>query len=115
MSTKGIDKGKNINDYRKTFFDAYPHLEGKVIVHHAIEQQILKRYPNLFSLEEIHALENLRGIPKEINNDIHLSQIRRDWNSFYRNNPDPTREEVINYMIELDKKYGEYFNPPVKR
>ncbi|QCS53013.1 hypothetical protein [Priestia flexa] len=113
--SKGIEKGKNIKDYKKTFFNEYPDLKGSVVVHHAIEQQILKRHPNLFSLEEIHAFENLRGIPKEINSDIHLSKIRRDWNRFYRNNPNPTKEEVINYMIELDKKYGENFNPPVKR
>ncbi|MBM7585885.1 hypothetical protein JOC86_002427 [Bacillus pakistanensis] len=112
---KGIEKGKNIKDYKKTFFNEYPDLKGSVVVHHAIEQQILKRHPNLFSLDEIHALENLRGIPKEVNNNIHLSKIRRDWNRFYRNNPNPTKEEVINYMIELDKKYGENFNPPVKR
>ncbi|WP_252687118.1 ribonuclease YeeF family protein [Bacillus vallismortis] len=114
-NNKGIEKGKNIKDYKKTFFNEYPDLKGSVVVHHAIEQQILKRHPNLFSIEEIHALENLRGIPKEINSDIHLSKIRRDWNRFYRNNPNPTKEEVINYMIELDKKYGEDFNPPVKR
>ncbi|MGY0695009.1 hypothetical protein ACW2QC_19980 [Virgibacillus sp. FSP13] len=106
---------KDIENYRKTFFEAYPELEGSVVVHHAVEQQVLKRFPNLFSLEEIHALENLRGIPKEINNDIHLSKIRKDWNRFYRNHPNPTKEEVINYMIELDKKYGEKFNPPVKK
>ena len=41
--------------YRKTFFDAYPDLQGKVVVHHAIEQQILKRYPGLFTEEEINA------------------------------------------------------------
>lgn len=75
---KGIEKGKNIKDYKKTFFNEYPDLKGSVVVHHAIEQQILKRHSNLFSLEEIHALENLRGIPKEINSDIHLSKIRKD-------------------------------------
>ncbi len=68
----------------------------------------------MFTLEEIHALKNLRGIPKEINSDIHLSKIRKDWNRFYRNNPNPTKEEIINYMVDLDKKYGENFNPPIK-
>lgn len=116
MNFKVDGKGtsKNIKNYRKTFFDEYPELEGSVVVHHAIEQQVLKKYPNLFTLDEIHALENLRGIPKEINSDIHLSKLRKDWNRFYRNHPNPTKEEIINYMIELDKKYGENFNPPIK-
>ncbi|MEI3611232.1 LXG domain-containing protein [Pseudogracilibacillus sp. SO30301A] len=112
MDGKGTSK--NIKNYRKTFFDEYPELEGSVVVHHAIEQQVLKKYPNLFTLDEIHALENLRGIPKKINSDIHLSKLRKDWNRFYRNHPNPTKEEIINYMIELDKKYGENFNPPIK-
>ena len=113
---KKVLKGtsKDTKNYRKTFFDEYPELEGSVVVHHAIEQQVLKKYPNLFTLDEIHALENLRGIPKETNSDIHLSKIRKDWNRFYRNHPNPTKEEVINYMIKLDKKYGENFNPPIK-
>ncbi|MCS0789041.1 LXG domain-containing protein [Cytobacillus firmus] len=113
FGAKGANK--DIKNYRKTFFDEYPELEGSVVVHHAIEQQVLKKYPDLFTLEEIHALKNLRGIPKEINSDIHLSKIRKDWNRFYRNHPNPTKEELINYMVELDKKYGENFNPPIKK
>ncbi|WP_034312178.1 hypothetical protein [Peribacillus frigoritolerans] len=30
---KGIEKGKNIKDYKKTFFDEYPNLKGSVVVH----------------------------------------------------------------------------------
>ena len=41
--TKGIDKGKNIKDYKNTVFNEYPDLKGSVVVHHAIEQQMLKR------------------------------------------------------------------------
>src|SRR5690606_20102290 len=51
------------SDYRKTFLNAHPELEGKVVVHHAVEQQVLRRFPGLFSEAEIHALSNLRGIP----------------------------------------------------
>jgi uncharacterized Zn-binding protein involved in type VI secretion len=55
----------NSDDYRATFFNAYPEQRGKVIVHHAVEQQIQNRYPGLVKNEELHSLENLRGIPKE--------------------------------------------------
>lgn len=32
----------------------------------------------------MHSLDNLRGIPKEINSDLHLSKIRKEWNKFYK-------------------------------
>ncbi|PEO56664.1 S-layer homology domain-containing protein [Bacillus wiedmannii] len=113
------NKAKNLEkvskNYRKTFFDQYPELKGNVVVHHAVEQQVLKKYPNLFTEAEIHDIENLRGIPKEINNEIHLSSIRKDWNEFYKSHPNPTKKEVIDYMIELDKRYGDKFTPPVNK
>ncbi|MBI3757350.1 MAG: hypothetical protein HY267_05175 [Deltaproteobacteria bacterium] len=71
-------------DYRATFLAANPELEGQVVVHHAVEQQVLTRYPGVVSEAEMHSLENLRGIPNAINSSLHLSQIRIEWNSFYR-------------------------------
>ncbi|PFI75775.1 hypothetical protein COI83_29825 [Bacillus cereus] len=113
------NKAKNLEkvskNYRKTFFDQYPGLKGNVVVHHAVEQQVLKKYPNLFTEAEIYDIENLRGIPKEINNEVHLSSIRKDWNEFYKSHPNPTKKEVIDYMIELDKQYGDKFTPPVNK
>ena len=103
----------NVCNYKKTFFDAYPHLEGQVVVHHAIEQQILRRYPGLFTEAEIHALNNLRGIPKNVNSDLHLSRIRKDWNKFYKSHPKPTKQQVIDYAAQLDRRYGGQFNPPL--
>lgn len=49
-----------------------------------------------------------------MNSDVQLSKVRKDSYGFYRNHPNPTKEEIINYMIDLDKKYGENFNPPIK-
>jgi hypothetical protein len=99
------------NDYRITFFKAHPDLRGKVVVHHAIEQQVLTRYPGLFSENEINSLENLRGIPKDANSDLHLSQIRRSWNQFYRTNLHPTRQQILNKATEIDRGFGNYFLP----
>jgi hypothetical protein len=62
-------------DYRRTFFEAYPHLKGNVVVHHAVEQRILSEYPHLISELEMHSLENLRGIPKELNAELHLKKM----------------------------------------
>jgi hypothetical protein len=78
-------------DYKATFFKANPTLEEKVVVHHAIEQQVMTRYPGVITEAELHSLENLRGIPKGINSDVHLSKIRKEWNEFYRTNPTATK------------------------
>ena len=101
----------NSCDYRETFFKVYPHLRGQVVVHHAIEQQVLRKYPGLFTEAEIHALNNLRGIPLNINSDLHLSKIRKERNKFYKANPTPSRQDIIDYAAKIDKKFGKKFVP----
>lgn len=101
-------------DYKKTFFDENPELHGNVIVHHAVEQQVQRRYPGVVSDSEMHSLENLRGIPKEKNGDIHLSQIRKEWNRFYKANPNPTKVDLLNQATKVDSMVGSDFKPSVK-
>ncbi|MED5526903.1 MAG: hypothetical protein VX447_19415 [Pseudomonadota bacterium] len=110
-ATFGVSTSTN---YKKTFFDANPETEGNVVVHHAVEQQVQKRYPGIVSESEMHSLENLRGIPKDINSDVHLSKIRKEWNKFYRQNPSPTKEQLLDKATEIDNKYGAQFNPPTR-
>jgi len=62
----------------------------------------------------MHSLENLRGIPKEINSEIHLSKIRKEWNKFYRQNPNPTKQQLLDKATEIDDMFGTEFNPPVR-
>jgi RHS repeat-associated protein len=117
IAGKGIAKKffKSVRNYRSTFFKAHPHLEGKVVVHHAVEQQVLTRYPNVFSESEIHSLGNLRGIPKELNPEVHLSRIRTMWNEFYRSHPTVTptlKEEILKKAAEIDREVGGVFLPP---
>jgi len=100
-------------DYKGTFFEANPSLDGTVVVHHAVEQQVLNRYPGVVNESEMHSLENLRGIPKEINSDVHLSAIRKEWNQFYRNTQNPTQQQLLDKATEIDMKFGSNFNPPV--
>ncbi len=103
-------------DYRKIFFEQNPELKGKVYVHHGIEQQVLNRpeTKGLFSEDEIHSYENLRGIPIDDNSSLHLSEIRREWNRFYKENPDPTKRQLLQKRLEIDMKYGERFNPQIE-
>ena len=108
--------GSNKIDYKKVFFEQNPELEGKVVVHHSIEQQVLKRYPGLFPAEEINAYDMLRGIPKDINSKVHLSDIRIEWNNFYKKVDAGeialTKENFLNKALEIDKLFGSQFQPP---
>jgi Pretoxin HINT domain/Domain of unknown function (DUF4280) len=102
--------------YHTTFFKAFPWLKGKVVVHHAIEQQVLKKYPGVLTKAEINALDNLRGIPKAINSDLHLSKIRIEWNKFYKKFDDagiiPTKKQLEDYARAVDKKFSNLYDPP---
>lgn len=71
-------------------------------------------YPGVIKPQQIHSLENLRGIPNEVNSEVHLSQIRRDWNRFYRSHPTATLDELLAYATELDLRYGARFLPEVR-
>ncbi|MEN5028656.1 PAAR domain-containing protein [Pseudomonas sp. Ps21-P2] len=102
------------DDYRATFFEANPESKGKVVVHHAVEQQVQKRYPDLVKTEELHSLENLRGIPKEKNSELHLSTIRKEWNRFYRENASPTKQQLLDKATEIDNMIGSQFDPPIR-
>lgn len=102
-------------DYRKTFFDANPGVDPKeTVVHHAVEQKVHRAYEGVITPEQLHSLENLRGIPKSINSDIHLSQIRKAWNKFYATHENPTIEELLEYATGLDDKFGHLFDPPIR-
>ncbi|MYX07807.1 hypothetical protein GTW98_13500 [Streptomyces sp. SID8375] len=111
--------GQNGSDkYRDTFFNANPAQQGKpMVIHHAVEQQVLKRYPNVFRADEINSVENLRGIPNQINSKVHLSDIRKEWNDFYKLHPSanpPTRQELLDKATDIDNKFGKQFDPPVR-
>ncbi|MEZ3114369.1 DUF4157 domain-containing protein [Halobaculum sp. MBLA0147] len=111
------------SDYRRNFFREFPQLRDRenFVVHHAVEQQVLDRYPGVVSESEIHSVENLRGIPSKVNADLHLSKIRMKWNQFYRKHDqgDGTpsaelRDKLLEKATEIDDKYGHYFLPPVR-
>jgi hypothetical protein len=119
-TTPGASFGKALsNDYRATFFAAHPELEGEVIVHHAVEQGVLTKFPEVVTEAEMHSLENLRGIPTAINSDLHLSQIRVEWNRFYKpfieSGTSPTKAQLLEKATEIDAKFGSKFAPPCRR
>jgi RHS repeat-associated protein len=104
-------------DYRKTFFQAFPDLDGKVVVHHAVEQQVLTKYPGVVTEAEINSLANLRGVANEINSEVHLRRIRAMWDEFYARHPPgspPSKQQLLDYASEIDNTLGSLFSPPVR-
>ncbi|MER9496365.1 hypothetical protein NKI86_31925, partial [Mesorhizobium sp. M0320] len=87
-------------DYRKTFFDANPSLNKS-------------DYIGLFAEQELHSIENLRGIRNEFDINLHQKVIRNEWEYFYKKNPHATRQKVLDYVTEIDKKYGHLFYLPI--
>lgn len=104
-------------DYRTTWRDAHPEYDHRrVWVHHAVEQRVLKEYPGVVTPSEIHSLDNLRGIPSEVNREVHLQQIRILWNQFYAQIDTlgrvPTRQELLDWVTIIDDNLGHNFLPP---
>ncbi len=100
-------------DYAKTFIDANPKLAGKVVVHHAVPQHVLKKYPGVLDEYELHSLENLRGILKDKNSRLHLKEIRDEWDQFYDTHPTATKKQLLQKATEIDLKYGDRFTPKI--
>ncbi len=96
---------------RRMFFTAYPELKDKVWVHHAIPRRVLTKYPGLFKEDEVHALENLRGVPNELNNKIHQKDITPRWSRFYNKNPQASRQDILDEVKRIDQEHGSRFLP----
>ena len=107
-------------DYAKTFRQYYANVSSDVAqVHHAVEQQVLTRYPGLVTETELHSLENLRGIPRGADGtNLHQSLLRQEWDMFYRaveeSGRTPTRQDLLDFAKKVDDKYGSRFVPPVR-
>lgn len=101
-------------DYRTTFFAANQGIDAaSTVIHHAVEQQAMTRYPGVISKAEMHSLENLRGIPKALDSTLHKAEIAKAWNEFYRLNPASTmtKEKLLQKATEIDGKFGHLFTP----
>jgi hypothetical protein len=97
-------------------------------VHHGVEVQALKRYPGVFTVDEINAASGMRGIPPEQGGkrQLHNSKIREVWDRHYRNldslikerglkpGTKPYRQFVREYLFnaraEMDYLYGQFYS-----
>ncbi len=73
----------------------------------------------VFSSAELNAQTSLRGIPKSVNSDVHLSKIRVEWDDFYlgvdadaARGIRPSRDAFLKKAADIDQKFGKDFTPP---
>lgn len=45
---------------------------------------------------------------------MHLKKIRSEWDEFYIDNPNPSKQDLLDKATEIDDKFGHQFNPPVR-
>ncbi len=120
---------RSLQGYQKNYFAVHPtqlniwwgpsprpphalgwRYESLVWIHHAIPQDVLKKYQGIFKEEEIHSYRNLRGIPKGwINGSIHLSALQSEWMNFFKRHPTATRQQIEAKVAELDRRLGTWF------
>jgi hypothetical protein len=111
----GAAKRKN---YRQTLIEGFPEAGTDMEAHHAIPRFVLKIWPNLFTASEIHSLENLRAIPNALAGLIHRRKIHnQEWKSFYATfkGSTPTRQQVLDFATKVDRKYGEFMLPAIRK
>ncbi len=91
--------------------------QSEIEVHHAIEQQVLTKYPGLFTEDEIlFDIRNLRGIcGNYAKQDLHRRQVRALWDQYYEKwaakKVTPTRLDVILAARYIDNQFGQLFYP----
>lgn len=107
------------NTYNENFRKKFGIPTDQVVVHHAVERQAFEtKYKSLKLTEsEMNSLENLRGIPKDVNSEIHLKAIRKRWNEFYSLNPDGpnmTKQKLLDFAKKVDDEFGHLFLPPIR-
>jgi hypothetical protein len=102
------DKGNSFN-CAKLFFDSYPKLKEDVVVMHIIPPSVVWRYPDLYSDEEIHSLNNLIAIPLGNLDSKLLLGVREEWIDFFKTHKQPTRQQVIGCAQNIKTMYSQLF------
>jgi hypothetical protein len=108
----------------QVFRSAFPEIPraqfDNMQIHHALPQDVTNRFPSLaIAPEQMHSLENLRGISEDIKSPIDAtktlhSHLTNLWKTFLNDNPNATIEQLLTQVRLIDDEFGEYFIPPVR-
>ena len=91
------------NNYRSEYIKENPGMPNEYQVHHTLPQ----KYSDLFEGTDIniHDVENLRGVPR----DIH-TMITNMWGNWDRNlDHSPDKDDVIEFAQTIDKLFETFW------
>lgn len=97
--------------YRETYLTAHPEYRNyhrPFEVHHRIPQDILEKYPNLFSHREIHCAQNLVGIPYDTKAHAPIKGL---WKDFVQTHSRPSRQDIIDFANKIDGMNKRHYLP----
>ena len=97
--------------YRETYLTAHPEYRSyhKLFeVHHRIPQDVLTRYPELFSHREIHDASNLVGIARDTK--AH-EPIKKLWENYFKTHRQPSRNDIIDFASNIDAAEKRHYLP----
>ncbi|MFN0012956.1 MAG: hypothetical protein ACKVU2_00275, partial [Saprospiraceae bacterium] len=104
-----------VNTYSANFKNKFSDVKDQIAqVHHAVPQKVRNQY-NLVNDNQIHSLENLRGIPS---NDNFHQALTNTWKNFFDPYDDagtaPTLTDILAFTKVIDDQYGHRFLPPIR-
>ncbi|MCW1916477.1 hypothetical protein OJ996_23015 [Luteolibacter sp. GHJ8] len=115
MRRKPLHFGRaTTKDYNQTYDNAYEEYEGRVVIHHSVEQRYSEDQGGFIDPTKIHSLEVLRGIPLELVRVLHGKIIQMEMNDFRRRNADPSEQDLLDFASEIDARFGQYFLPVIE-
>ncbi|MBL7798071.1 MAG: hypothetical protein JNJ90_16385 [Saprospiraceae bacterium] len=104
-----------VNTYSANFKNKFSDVKDQIAqVHHAVPQKVKNQY-NLVNDNQLHSLENLRGIPSNDNFHQTLTNAWKDFFDPYDNaGTVPSLADVLAFTKVIDDQYGHRFLPPIR-
>ncbi len=80
-------------------------IANKAIILRGIPASVLKRYPNIFSEDEIFNDKNFRALPRKLCTVKNIRAFRQPWIDFFVSHNTATKEQLLKVLKSVDAKY----------
>jgi len=77
----------------------------KAIILRGIPTPVLKRYPNIFSEDEVFNNKNFRALPSRLCTVKDIQKFRQPWIDFFTRHETSSKEQLLEILKSVDAKY----------